>query len=77
MPTLKGEVAQGSVGGNQAAVGLGRPLVARQTGHAVATNFLTFSVSIFLQFFYEISMSTYGMGPSHGIPAKTRFWECH
>ena len=29
----------------------------------------------FLQFFYEISMSTYGMGPSRGIPAKTRFWE--
>ena len=75
MPTLKGEVAQGSVGGNQAAVGLWRPQVARQTGHAVATNFLTFYVSVFSQFCREIAMSTYGMGPSRGILANTRFWE--
>ena len=63
------------MGENQAAVGLGRPQVARQTGHAVATNCLTFFFSILLQIFYEISMSTYGMGSSRGIPAKTRFWE--
>ena len=63
------------MGENQAAVGLGRPQVARQTGHAVATNCLTFFVSNFLQFFREIAMSTFGMGPSRGILAKTGFWE--
>ena len=69
------EVAQGSVGGNQAAVGLGRPQVARQTGHAVAFNCLTFFVSILFQIFRKIAMSTYGLGPSRGILAKTGFWE--
>ena len=65
-----GQCGRKSGGGGSGAAASG-PSDWPRRGHELFDIF----VSVFLQFFREIAMSTFGMGPSRGILAKTGFWE--